>query len=44
MNCPRCDKPMTHSEKMFICEPCREFVILLDPKSKPSLLAGQEQR
>lgn len=29
MTCPQCSKPMTVAPaKMFVCEPCREIVLL----------------
>jgi len=35
MNCPRCSKPMTSkAAKTFVCEPCREIVILFEVVSK----------
>ena len=29
MTCPHCSKPMSSAEKMFVCESCREIVIVL---------------
>jgi hypothetical protein len=34
MTCPQCSKPMTVSGKLFVCEPCRDFVIVLNVSSK----------
>jgi hypothetical protein len=44
MMCPQCSKPMRVSGKMFVCEPCRNFVIVLNasPKSVPPLPEGRQ--
>ncbi len=35
-----CSKPMTRSGKLFVCEPCRDFVIVPSPTYKLPLLVA----